>query len=213
MEILDRVQAISFGIAGYLILLVQQVPGIWVWVPLMAAPVILILSLLGSNFLPGILEAYSSLFNFNEVFLGKILIIISMAFVIYSIVYLGVKKKQGLVTSGPYRFIRHPQYTAFLLLTIGFTGWSYFYITNFFGISWLSAEETIALWYLELLAYIILAFIEDKYLLKKFGTEYANYKIKTPSFVPFLNTGKFDIIISIIVFSILLYVVVQFPLI
>jgi len=212
MKKLDRVQAIWFGIAGYLILLVQQVPGIWVWVPLMAAPVILILSLLGSNFSTGIIEAYSSLFNFNEVFLGKILIIISAAFVIYSIVYLGVKKKRGLVTSGPYRFIRHPQYTAFLLLTIGFTGWSYFYITNFFGISWLSAEETIALWYLELLAYIILAFIEDKYLLKKFGTEYDNYKTKTPSFVPFLNTGKFDIVFSIIAFSILLYVVVQFPL-
>ena len=93
MRILSRVQAIIFGLAGYLILLVQQIPGIWVWVPLMAAPVIFVLCALGSNLPTGIVEAYSSLFNFNEVFLGKILIIIGVVFVIYSIVYLGVKRK------------------------------------------------------------------------------------------------------------------------
>ena len=212
MKILGRLQAIIFGITGYLILLVQQIPGIWVWIPLMAAPVILLLTALVSNLPTSINETYSSLFNFNEVFLGKILIIIGMVFIIYSIVYLGVKKRRGLVTSGPYRFIRHPQYTAFLLLTIGFTGWSYFYITAFFGTSWLSAEETITLWYLELLAYIILALIEDEYLLKKFGVEYESYKNKTPFLIPFLNTGRFDVVISLIAFIILLNVVIQFPL-
>ena len=213
MRILDRIQVILFCIMGYLILLVQQIPGIWVWVPLMAAPLILILIALGTNLPTSIIETYSNLFNFNEVFLGKVLIIIGVVIAIYSIVYLGVKKRRGLVTSGPYRFIRHPQYTAFLLLTIGFTGWSYFLIKYTFGMSWLSADETIALWYLELLAYLILAFIEDKYLLKKFGTEFDNYKTKTPLLVPFLNTKKFDVVTSIITFSVLLYVVVQFPLI
>ena len=213
MKILGRFQAIIFGITGYLILLVQQIPGIWVWVPLMAAPVILLLGALGSNLPTSIIETYSSLFNFNEVFFGKVLIIISVVLIIYSIVYLGVKKRRGLVTSGPYRFIRHPQYTGFLLLTIGFTGWSYFYITAFFGMSWLTAEETIALWYLELLAYIILALIEDQYLLKKFSSDYASYKTKTPLLVPFLKAGKFDTVISIIAFSVILFVVVQFPLI
>jgi protein-S-isoprenylcysteine O-methyltransferase Ste14 len=179
----------------------------------MAAPVILLLSVLVSNLPTSIIEAYWSLFNFNEVFFGKILIIISVVLIICSVVYLGVKKKQGLVTTGPYRYIRHPQYFGFLLLTIGFTGWSYFYITSFFGMSWLSAEETIALWYLELLAYIILAIIEDQYLLKKFGIEYASYKSNTPLLIPFLKTGKLDIVISIIAFSVILFVVIQFSLI
>ncbi|MFX0122964.1 MAG: methyltransferase family protein [Candidatus Hodarchaeota archaeon] len=213
MKILGRVQAIIFGITGYLILLVQQIPGIWVWAPLMAAPVILLLSALIPNLSTNIIEGYLNLFNFNEVFFGKIIIIISLILIIYSIVYLGVKGKSGLVTSGPYRFIRHPQYTGFLLLTVGLTGWSYFYITSFFGMSWLSAEETLVLWYFELLAYVILALIEDQYLLKKFGNEYASYKDKTPLFVPFLKTGKFDIVISIIAFSAVLFVVIQFPLI
>ena len=212
MKNLDRIKVIMLSITGYLILLVQQIPGIWVWVPLMAAPVILALSTFVSNFPASIIEVYSSLFNFSEAFFGKMFIILSMVFAVYSIVYLGIKKKRGLVTSGPYRFVRHPQYTAFLLLTIGLTGWSYFIITHTFGMSWLSAEETIILWYLELLAYIILAFIEDMHLLKKFGSEYASYKNKTPLFIPFLKTGKYDVVISTFIFSILLYVVIQFPL-
>ncbi|MFX0152042.1 MAG: methyltransferase family protein, partial [Candidatus Hodarchaeota archaeon] len=210
-KILGRVQAIIFGITGYLILLIQQIPGIWIWAPLMAAPVILLLSALASNLPTSITEAYVSFFNFNEVFFGKVLIIISIVIIIYSVVYLAANKKQGLVTTGPYRFIRHPQYLGFLLLTIGFTGWSYFYITSFFGTSWLSAEETVALWYLELLAYIVLAVIEDQYLLKKFGPEYVSYKSNTPLLIPFLKTGKLDSLISMITFSIILFVVIQFP--
>ncbi|MFX1284808.1 MAG: methyltransferase family protein [Promethearchaeota archaeon] len=213
MKKLERAQAIVFGTAGYLFLLVQQLPGIWVWIPLMAAPVILLLGALVPNLSSSIIEGYASLLNFNEVFFGKILIMISVVLIIYSIVYLGVKKRRGLVTSGPYRFIRHPQYTGLLLLTIGLTGWSYFYITFFFGMSWLSAEETIILWYLQLLAYIILALIEDQYLLKKFGADYTSYKSKTPLFIPFLKTGKFDTVISVITFSIMLFVVIQFSLI
>ncbi|MFX0140574.1 MAG: hypothetical protein ACFFDN_43440, partial [Candidatus Hodarchaeota archaeon] len=72
MNILDRAQAIIFGISGYIILLLQQIPGIWIWAPLMAAPVILLLGTLVSNLPTSISEAYQSLFNFNEVFLGKI---------------------------------------------------------------------------------------------------------------------------------------------
>ncbi|MFX0171844.1 MAG: methyltransferase family protein [Candidatus Hodarchaeota archaeon] len=211
MKILGRVQAIIFGITGYLILLIQQIPGIWIWAPLMAAPVVLLLSALASNLPTSITEAYVSLFNFNDVFFGKVLIILSIVIIIYSVVYLAANKKQGLVTTGPYRFIRHPQYLGFLLLTIGFTGWSYFYITSYFGTSWLSAEETVVLWYLELLAYIVLAIIEDQYLLKKFGTEYVSYKSNTPLLIPFLKTGKLDSIISMITFSIILFVVIQFP--
>ncbi|MFX0052292.1 MAG: hypothetical protein ACFE8U_13495, partial [Candidatus Hermodarchaeota archaeon] len=67
------------------------------------------------------------------------------------------------------------------------------------------------LWYLELLAYIVLAIIEDQYLLKKFGIEYVSYKSNTPLLIPFLKTGKLDSLISMIMFSIILFVVIQFP--
>jgi protein-S-isoprenylcysteine O-methyltransferase Ste14 len=208
MENGNKVKSFLFNITGYIILFVQTIPGLWVWIPLMAAPLIIIISALVSNLPASITEAYDNFFMLNEVFLGKILIIFSVIFLGFSVIYLGVKKRQGLVTTGPYRFVRHPQYTSFLLLTIGLTGWSYFYITNFFGMSWLSADETIALWYLELFAYIILAFIEERYLSNKFGNEYTSYKIKTSLFLPLPKTGKYDVVISILIFSFLLYIVI-----
>ncbi len=204
----NNIKSFFFNIIGYLILFIQQIPGLWVWIPFMAAPVIIIISALFSNLPASISEAFQNFFILNEVLIGKMLIILSVIILIYSIIYLGVKKRQGLVITGPYRFVRHPQYTGFLLLTIGLTAWSYFYITSFFGMSWLSADETIALWYLEFFAYIILAFIEERYLSNKFGIEYASYKNRTSLFLPIPKFGKFDVVISTLIFSSLLYLAI-----
>ncbi|MHA2319468.1 MAG: methyltransferase family protein [Candidatus Hodarchaeales archaeon] len=125
MEVKDRIKSILIGISGYLILLLQQLPGIWIWVPLMAAPVFLLLGTLFVNVPARITDIFQDLFSINEVVFGKFVIIMGLTLTIYSIIFLGIKKRQGLVKSGPYRFIRHPQYTGFILLTIGFTGWSY----------------------------------------------------------------------------------------
>lgn len=208
----ERVHGVILDFSAYLVLLIQQIPGIWIWVPLMAAPVFLILGAFISNISTSLTEFYTSFIMMNEVLLGKIMILLGLIIAFSSIVYLGMKKRKGLVVSGPYRFIRHPQYTGFLLLTIGFTGWSYYYITRFFGIGWLSADATIVLWCIELFIYIFLAFLEDKYLLRKFNNAYADYKKKTPSFIPFVMVGKYDTLISILIFSFLLYLVIQFPL-
>ncbi len=212
MKLTRKIYIFFLNTAGYFILLIQQIPSLWIWVPFMAAPVILILGGLISNFPISITEFLQIFFMQNEVLLSKILIFLGLAIIFVSIPYLGIKKKKGLVISGPYRVIRHPQYTGFLLLTIGFTGWSYFYITNFFGIGWISADATIILWYVELLVYFILAFIEENYLSKEFGLDYINYKKNTPAFIPFIRLPRFDIIISIVVFSFFLYAVIQFPL-
>ena len=209
MKYRNKAQKITLDIAGYLILLVQQIPGMWVWLPLMAAPVIMVIGALISNLPTSIEETYRSFFILNEVFIGKLLIVIGVFVSIYSILYLGVKKRKGLVISGPYRFVRHPQYLGFLLLTIGLTGWSYFYLTNFFGIGWISAEETIVLWFLELILYIILALIEENYLLKSYEEEYADYKTNTPLLIPFLKLGKYDSGMSVFVYSIFLYIVIH----
>lgn len=208
----DRIKSMLIGISGYLILLLQQLPGIWVWVPLMAAPVFLILGVLFVNIPARITDIFQGLFSINEVILGKFVIILGLALTIFSIIYLGIKKRRGLVKSGPYRFIRHPQYTGFILLTIGFTGWSYYYIKYTFGISWISAELTIGLWYLEMILYFILAFVEEKHLTSIFGSDYTDYKRETPSFLPFLKKDLINHVVSVIGFSLLFFLVIQFPL-
>lgn len=212
MEGDDRIKSMIIGISGYLILLLQQLPGIWVWIPLMAAPVFLLLGVLFANIPARITDIFQNLFTINEVILGKFVIILGLTLTIYSIIFLGINKRRGLVRSGPYRFIRHPQYTGFILLTIGFTGWSYYYIKNTFGISWISAEQTIGLWYIEMILYFILAFVEEKHLASLFGSDYTNYKRETPSFLPFLKMNIIDQVVSVIGFSLLFFLVIQFPL-
>ena len=204
-----RAQSYFFASVGYLILLIQQIPGIWIWVPLMAAPLFLILGVLISNLPASMIELYQHFFYFEEVIIAKLLIFLSFVAIGYCVIYLGIKKRNGLVTTGPYRFIRHPQYTGFLFLTIGFTAWSYFLITNSFGVGWISADQTILLWYLELFTYIGLALIEEKYLLKKFGAEYNNYRKATPLFIPFIKAGKWDFVISLFVFSLVFSIAIQ----
>ncbi len=212
MEGKDRIKSMLIGISGYLILLLQQLPGIWVWVPLMAVPVFLLLGVLFVNIPARITDIFQDLFSINEVVLGKFVIILGLTLTIYSIIFLGINKRRGLVRSGPYRFIRHPQYTGFILLTIGFTGWSYYYIKNTFGISWISAEQTIGLWYIEMILYFILAFVEEKHLTSFFGSQYSNYKRETPSFLPFLKIDLINHVVSVIGFSLLFFLVIQFPL-
>jgi protein-S-isoprenylcysteine O-methyltransferase Ste14 len=75
-----------------------------------------------------------------------------------------------LVTWGPYRYVRHPQYVA------------YFFI---FGGFFLTLLNLIAL--LPLLAIpgeIRMATIEEEFLTQKYGDEYIRYRQKTGKFVP-----------------------------
>ncbi|MFW9779432.1 MAG: methyltransferase family protein [Candidatus Heimdallarchaeota archaeon] len=207
----NRIRAFLISVTGYSILLLQQLPGIWVWIPLMAAPVFLLLGVLISNLPARITDIFQSLISLNEVILGKLAIIMGLIIVIYSIIYLGIKKRHGLVKTGLYRFIRHPQYLGFILLTIGFTGWSYYYIKFTFGISWISAEQTIGLWYIQMFLYFLLAFIEERHLTAAFGAEFTEYKNETSSFLPFAKSDLQNYLSSLIVFSLILMFVIQFP--
>ncbi len=78
-------------------------------------------------------------------------------------------KPAQLVTSGLYAFVRHPLYSAGLVFI------------------WFSAEMSInrlVLWII-FSAYIIIgAIFEERKLLIDFGTEYAQYKAKTPMLIP-----------------------------
>lgn len=83
-----------------------------------------------------------------------------------------VKKKQELVTSGIYRYIRHPIYTGVIL---GFIG-----------------GELVAKSYLVLIGIFIItavyhqALLEEKLLVKHFGDSYRRYMKRTKILIPYL---------------------------
>jgi protein-S-isoprenylcysteine O-methyltransferase Ste14 len=82
------------------------------------------------------------------------------------------KQDPELVTSGPYRYIRHPIYTGILLAALGSSiSVSIFWLV-FFVISGVY--------------FIYSANVEEKLMMKEFPKTYPTYKAKTKMLIPFI---------------------------
>lgn len=78
-----------------------------------------------------------------------------------------------LVTTGIYRYIRHPQYTGFLLLSLGMLA------------EW-ATLPMLLLWPFMACLYVRLARREEKDMVQEFGEEYVMYRNRTKMFIPFV---------------------------
>jgi protein-S-isoprenylcysteine O-methyltransferase Ste14 len=85
-----------------------------------------------------------------------------------------IKKKHELVTKGPFKIIRHPQYFCQILVDIGGAMATLSYIVSGFVL-------------IEIPIYIMRASLEDKLLAKYFGDQFDKYKKKSGFFLPFIG--------------------------
>ena len=85
-----------------------------------------------------------------------------------------VKKKHELITKGPFKVIRHPQYFCQILVDIGGAMATLSYILSGFAL-------------VEIPIYIMRASMEDKLLAKHFGDKFSHYKNKSGFFLPFIG--------------------------
>lgn len=85
---------------------------------------------------------------------------------------LTINKKQTLVTQGPYRWIRHPMYTSFVLLWIGFLFLS---ASWFIGLTGLLAF----VW-----AIVVRTPKEEQMMIDRFGADYLAYMKRTGRYLP-----------------------------
>jgi protein-S-isoprenylcysteine O-methyltransferase Ste14 len=83
------------------------------------------------------------------------------------------KGRGALVTTGIYRYIRHPQYTGLLLMSLGMI------------IEWATLPMLI-LYPIMVFLYVRLAKKEERDMLHEFGDEYRQYMKRTKRFIPFL---------------------------
>lgn len=94
----------------------------------------------------------------------------------------GMKIREGheLVESGPYRWVRHPIYTAFIALGIGL-----FLLTGSWmvGAPWLASIG---------LALATRMGEEEAMMAEQFGESYERYKARTGRFLPRLRQGKWE---------------------
>ena len=114
-------------------------------------------------------------------------ILLALLLLVYSVGYLWTKKSAGLVSTGPYRIVRHPQYFSIIIFTTIVTYQSVWILQNAFGIGWLSAEQTIALWVAMLVAYAIIASIEELHLNEVYGSEWIEYRNRVGFLLPFVH--------------------------
>ncbi|GAB4495075.1 MAG: isoprenylcysteine carboxylmethyltransferase family protein [Anaerolineales bacterium] len=78
---------------------------------------------------------------------------------------------EKLVISGPYRWVRHPMYTASLL---------FLWFVPQMTANWLALSLGTTLYF------IIGGYFEERKLLAQFGEDYARYRAQTPMLIPFL---------------------------
>ena|SRR3989338_7379292 len=105
--------------------------------------------------------------------------IISYALIIGGLILLGkawevlykAQKQQSLAVNSVYKYLRHPQYLAFILIIFGFL------------IQW-PTIITLVMAPILIFRYIRLAKTEEKEMLGKFGSVYKVYKNRVPGFFP-----------------------------
>ena len=80
-------------------------------------------------------------------------------------------KSRTLATTGPYRYVRHPQYAGFILVMLGFI------------LMW-PTILTLAMFPVLVVMYARLARTEEKRVAAEFGEAYQRYRDETPAFLP-----------------------------
>ena len=113
-------------------------------------------------------------------------------------------KGVGLINTGAYSVVRHPQFTGIIIITIGLT---VMVLTLRLGVN---QPQIIGLWMIQILGYIGIARYEETHLLKRFGESFRQYKrdvpfmfpIKCPSRIP---ETLFTILIAALICCFLLF--------
>jgi protein-S-isoprenylcysteine O-methyltransferase Ste14 len=112
--------------------------------------------------------------------IGLILFASGLALAVWARIYLGrnwgmpmtERAEPELVTSGPYRFVRHPIYSGLLLAVLGTA-----LATNFY---WLIALAVIGAYF------TYSATVEERLMTTSFPGQYASYKAHTKMLIPFV---------------------------
>ncbi|UCG00798.1 MAG: isoprenylcysteine carboxylmethyltransferase family protein [Candidatus Heimdallarchaeota archaeon] len=112
--------------------------------------------------------------------IGVILAVLGICVEFSTQLYLGqnyltllhIREEQSLITTGPYRYVRHPMYTA--LITVGI-GLSLLFASWYFGLPF----------GVTIMVIIFRIKREEEAMNEKFGEEYIQYIQRTKRFIPF----------------------------
>jgi protein-S-isoprenylcysteine O-methyltransferase Ste14 len=121
--------------------------------------------------IPRIAPAYFGAVGHWPAQAGTLLSLVGLALV--ALGWHQIHRAEGLITTGLYRFVRHPQYLGIFLFTLGWL------------LHWPSLV-TLFLWPVLLAAYFWLARLEERQAVEQFGSAYTDYAARTKRFIPYL---------------------------
>jgi protein-S-isoprenylcysteine O-methyltransferase Ste14 len=104
------------------------------------------------------------------IFIGGGFILISAA---WKVLY-NAQQKRSLATTGPYSYVRHPQYVGFIMVMFGFL------------LQW-PTILTLAMFPVLTFMYVKLAKTEERDTIAEFGSAYTKYANEVPGFIPRLS--------------------------
>jgi protein-S-isoprenylcysteine O-methyltransferase Ste14 len=202
---LDKLKLRVVSATGYLLPLLASFPPLMGWAGLMTLPFALFLLIMAGR-LPEIHVSLPYLFFGGNVF-DIMLMLSGLGLLIASVAYLRSRKSEGLVASGPYKVVRHPQYFGLILFTAAMTSRSIWMLTHTFGMSWLTTYHTLVVWYAMLLAYIGLALIEELHLSKTHPQEWGSYRERVGFLFPLANSRHriLEVFVPILVLGLMMY--------
>ncbi len=126
---------------------------------------------------------------------GFYVVLFGLILYAYSLIY-QLSHRGQLNIKGPYKYVRHPQYLAFIIMTLGMTIVAFQTSPIFeFPVSYENQFSILVLiWIGEVLAYILLGKIEEIALKAKYGDKFLEYRNKVAFIIPFLKikSNKID---------------------
>ena len=187
-KIKNKISSIFTSISSILIPIFQYVPCTAIWFGIMSVPLIIYLGFFFQN--PCILISdISFLFSSHEIYI----ILLGFTLYIYCLIY-QIRHRKQLIQTGPYRYVRHPQYIALIIMTFGMTLMVFQTSPVFnFELSIDGFAFIFLIWIIEVIAYIFLAKIEEYALKAKYGDEYIEYANSVSFLIPFLKFNRNNI--------------------
>ena len=114
-------------------------------------------------------------------------------------------KKVDLFTRGLYSKSRHPQFLGIIIISLGLT----IMVLTFQPYR---VQQLVALWFLQVLGYVTIAFFEERSLSKKFGGEYEQYRLKVPFIFPVRCPRKIpEYLFTLLIFALVCVVLLYLP--
>lgn len=173
--------AVQSLISAFLIFF-QYVPAAGPWYGSMIFPLAVYFSSLALSH-PEFLSAEISLILFSEkLFFGRMVTLVGFVIFLVACVQF-LRRNRGIVTTGLYSLVRHPQYFGLIVMTLGTSIMCFQFIG--FG-----RFEVTYVWLMQVLGYVLLSLYEEQHLQKECEKEYAQYKKRVSFIFPIPSPHK-----------------------